>query len=139
MSSGVVRVGVGVIVVRDDGTILIGKRKNSFAPYYSIPGGCIEPGETFEQAAIREAEEETNLIICEPRVIAITNNLETYVESGKHFISVILVAHLFSGELANKEPDKCEGWYWVDPNNLPNPLFDACKKGVACYLQNRFY
>ena len=33
------RVGIGVILVNGDGHILLGKRKNSPAPYWSIPGG----------------------------------------------------------------------------------------------------
>jgi len=87
-----VQVGVGVIIVRTDGKILIAKRTNSHAPYYSIPGGTLELGETFEAGAIREVQEEHGITILHPRVIAVTNNLETYSESGLHFISVILVA-----------------------------------------------
>ena len=45
------KVGVGVIIVNDAGKILVGKRKGSFAEFYSIPGGHLEMGETFEEAA----------------------------------------------------------------------------------------
>ena len=48
------KVGVGVIITRDDGHILVGKRIGKLAPYWSIPGGHLEVGESFEQAAIRE-------------------------------------------------------------------------------------
>ncbi len=133
------RVGLGVIIVNDEGKILIGKRKNSHAPYYSIPGGSLELGETFEDGAIREIKEETDLDIQSPQVIAVTNNLETYRNDGVHFISIVLLVKNFTGELKNMEPEKCEEWLWVDPNNLPLPHFDASLMGVACYLEKIFY
>lgn len=54
-------VGIGVIIVDSTGRILVGKRKGQHAPYWSIPGGHLEPGETFEAAAIREVGEEARL------------------------------------------------------------------------------
>ncbi|MDN6109542.1 MAG: NUDIX domain-containing protein, partial [Enterobacterales bacterium] len=46
-----VKVGVGVIIANPQGQILLGKRCGSHAPFWSIPGGHLEEGETFEQAA----------------------------------------------------------------------------------------
>jgi hypothetical protein len=37
------------------------------------------------------------------------------------------------------EPEKCESWIWVDPQNLPQPHFDASTLGVTCYLKGSFY
>lgn len=133
------RVGLGIIIVNKDGNILIGKRKGSHAQKYSIPGGHLDLGETFEQGAIREIKEETDLNILEPKVIAITNNLETYKEEGKHYISVVLLVTKYSGELKNMEPGKCESWNWVNPKDLPQPHFDASSLSVKCYLKGSFY
>lgn len=133
------QVGLGVIIVNNEGKILIGKRKGSHSEKYSIPGGHLELGETFERGAIREVKEETNLDIFEPEVISITNNLETFKEEGKHYISVILLVKKYSGELKNMEPEKCDGWNWEDPKNLPEPHFDASKLGITCYLNNSVY
>jgi len=133
------RVGLGVIIVNKNGEILIGKRKGSHAPKYSIPGGKLDLGETFEHGAIREIKEETDLDIIKPKVIAVTNNLETYNEEGKHYISIVLLVTEYAGELKVMEPKKCEGWMWVNPRKLPQPHFDASSLGVACYLKNSFY
>ncbi len=133
------RVGVGVIILNKDGHILVGKRKGSFAEKWSIPGGGLEMGETFENTAIREIKEETNLDISEPKVIAVTNNLGTYKEEGKHYISIVLLAATYSGELKNMEPEKCEELIWIHPHNLPQPHFDASMLGVSCYLKSSFY
>jgi len=48
------KVGVGIIIQNTKKEILIGKRIGSHAPFYSIPGGHLENGETFEEAAIKE-------------------------------------------------------------------------------------
>lgn len=133
------KVGVGVIIVNDEGKVLIGKRTGSHAPYYSIPGGHLELGETFEQAAIKEVKEETNLSIENPKVICITNNLKTFALEGQHYISIILLAKEYSGKLTNLEPNKCEGYQWVKLTKLPQPHFDASEQGIKCYLDDKFY
>ncbi|WP_299018258.1 NUDIX hydrolase [uncultured Photobacterium sp.] len=138
MASETPMVGIGVIIVNPAGEVLIGKRKNSHAPYYSIPGGHMEIGETFSQCAAREVEEETGLLIKNPTVIAVTNNLQTYNESGKHYISIAVLVTEFTGEPELREPDKCEGWQWVAPSNLPQPHFDASEQSIRCFLENRF-
>jgi len=132
------RVGIGVIIQKED-KILIGKRIGSHAPKYSIPGGHLELGESFETAASREIKEETDLTIIDPEVVSVTNNLETFSDEGLHYISIILFTDKFSGELKNMEPEKCEKWLWVDPTDLPEPHFDASRRGVECYLKKTFY
>ena len=37
------------------------------------------------------------------------------------------------------EPEKCAGWLWVDPTNLPMPHFEASRMAITCYLEKRFY
>ena len=133
------RIGLGIIIVNDDGRVLIGKRKGSHAQFHSIPGGWYELGETFEEGAVREVKEETNLEITDPKVIAVTNNLETFKSEGIHSISIVLLATQFSGGLKVMEPQKCEGWIWTDPRSLPMPHFDASQRAIACYLENIFY
>ncbi len=133
------RIGVGVIILNHEGKVLIGKRTGSHAPYYSLPGGNLDLGESFEEGASREIKEETDLDIKNPEVIAVTNNLETYRDEGYHYASIILLVRNFSGELKNREPEKCAGWLWADPKNLPRPLFEASRLAIACYLEKIFY
>jgi mutator protein MutT len=133
------RVGVGVIIPDDRGHILIMQRTGSHAPKYSIPGGKLDLGETFEQAAIREVAEELGITISDPQVVAVTNNLKTYAEDGVHFISVILLASAFEGTPRILEPHKCLGIDWHDPRKLPEPHFDASRLGVNCWLDGIHY
>jgi 8-oxo-dGTP pyrophosphatase MutT (NUDIX family) len=49
--------GSSVVVLNDSGEVLLGLRAD--ARIWALPAGGLEPGETHEQAAIREVREET--------------------------------------------------------------------------------
>lgn len=128
-------VGVGVIILNNKSEILVAKRRGSHAASkWSIPGGGLEMGESFEECAIREVQEEHGITVTDPSVIAITNNLETYRAEGFHSISVVLLAKAFEGEPAILEPHKCEEMAWADPTSLPQPHYDASRLAIECYL-----
>jgi 8-oxo-dGTP diphosphatase len=133
------KVGLGVIILNKKAQVLVEKRIGAHAPYWSIPGGHLELGETFERGAIRELKEEFNLDIENPKVIAVTNNLRTYRQEGLHYISIILVVKEFRGTPKIMEPDKCADFLWTDPLDLPKPHFDASELGISCYLKNLPY
>ncbi|AIJ06803.1 MULTISPECIES: nucleotide triphosphate diphosphatase NUDT15 [Edwardsiella] len=135
-----VKVGVGVIIVNAAGQILLGKRCGSHAPYWSIPGGHVEQGETFEQTAIREVAEECGLHIDTPRFVGVTNNLRTWRDEGVHNVSIIMQVSAPAAAAPQRcEPDKCERWQWCDPRQLPQPCFDACQQGVQLWLTQQAY
>ena len=49
-------------VFKPDGTVLLGARRiGPYAGVFSLPGGLVETGETLEEAALRELEEETGV------------------------------------------------------------------------------
>ena len=54
-----IRKRVSLYFVRDGKLLLIYRWKNGRS-FHVLPGGGVEPGETLEQAAHREAKEETN-------------------------------------------------------------------------------
>lgn len=53
-------VGVGILLVRDNHLLLIKRKFDPDAGYWSIPGGHLDLGEEVEHAAEREAYEETS-------------------------------------------------------------------------------
>jgi ADP-ribose pyrophosphatase YjhB (NUDIX family) len=130
--------GVGVIIVNASGEVLVGKRCGSHAPYWSIPGGHMDPGESFEQAAIREVAEETGLLLAAPQVIGLSNNLETWQQEGKHTVSVCLLATHPGGEAERKEPEKCAEWRWCRPDALPQPHFEASRTAITLWQRGQF-
>jgi len=131
-TSSVVRVGIGVFVLRD-GKILMGKRKGSHgAATYALPGGHLELGETWEECAAREVMEETGLTLTNIRFVAVTNDI--FENEEKHYVTLFMAGDLDNAQNAKlMEPNKCESWDWYAPDNLPKPTFlslqDLMKQG----------
>lgn len=119
-----VQVGMGLLVIRD-GKVLVGKRKGSHAAgLYSFPGGHLDYGETWENCVQRELIEECGDRLKVEIVPYDATHKEFFVTNdimpqyGKHYITIFMVAKWIEGEAENMEPEKCEGWEWVDYNKL---------------------
>ena len=56
-------IGVGSIIIEDDRVALVKRAHPPIQGQWSIPGGVLEVGELVREAAIREAREETGLIV----------------------------------------------------------------------------
>lgn len=114
-------VGVGVVVHRD-GKILLGRRRASHgAGCWSLPGGHLEFGETPQACAYREVLEETGLRLSFVQDGPWVNSV--FEHEQKHYITIFMLADAPDGEPQRREPDKCDGWQWFAPGDLPTPLF----------------
>lgn len=84
-------VDIIIEVIRDDGQpgVVLIERKNPPCGW-ALPGGFVDYGETLEQAAVREAREETSL------EVKLEYQLHTYSDPGRdprgHTISTVFVA-----------------------------------------------
>ena len=136
-------IGVGVILLKD-GKILLGKRSadpekaSSFShaeSTWTLPGGKMDFGETFENVARREVEEETGIKVNDLKLISITND----VTENAHFVTLGFLCDSFSGEAKTMEPDEISEWKWFPLEKLPDPLFFITDKIVKNYKEGIFY
>lgn len=117
------RVGVSVILINNKSQVLIGKRKGSHGSgFYSIPGGHLEFGETYEECCDRELMEEIGVNFGKYKKVGFS---EDFFEDEKHYITLYFVVKNIDEnvEIKNMEPTKCEGWEWVYVSDLPNKMF----------------
>ncbi len=56
------RIRAGIILI-EDGKLALIERNRQGRHYFSFPGGGVDEGETPEQAAVREAEEELGIVV----------------------------------------------------------------------------
>lgn len=120
------QVGVGVFVWKN-GKFLMGKRKGAHGTdTWSVPGGYLEFGESWEVAAKREIMEETGMKIENVRFVTATNNI--FATENKHTITIWLDSDWVSGKPVINEPDKFVEQQWRDFKTLPSPLFEPCWK-----------
>lgn len=118
------KVGIGVLVF-NSGRVLLGERAKEIGRgSWQASGGHLEFMESFEDCALRELFEETNLIGINPRVVSVTNN--PFPAFAKHYITVWVAVEVEdTASLRNVEATKCRGWQWFDFDDLPSPLFEA--------------
>lgn len=131
------KVGVAVIVKKEE-KILIGKRIGAHgSSTWSFPGGHLEWTESWEDCAIREVREEAGTEINDVRFLYATNDV-MYAD-GKHYVTIFMVADLISGEPRVCEPDKCLGWEWAEWDDMPEPRFlpidNLLDAGISPYPQ----
>jgi len=139
------RVGTGFgVVLEKDGKILLGRRHpdpdkadSAFrsAGEWSLPGGKLDWGETFEEGAIREVKEETNIDIKNPEVISVHNCKNEHA----HFVTVGLIAREWQGEAEVMEPDEMTEWGWFPLDDLPSPRYFPSFEVIGNYLEKKFY
>ncbi|MHA1105278.1 MAG: NUDIX hydrolase [Promethearchaeota archaeon] len=69
------QVGVGILLVRNQKLLLVKRKYNPDAGYWSIPGGHLDLGERVEDAAEREALEETGFKVKVTNLAGIINKI----------------------------------------------------------------
>jgi len=119
-------VGVGIVIERDNQVLLL-KRKNVHGEgTWSTPGGYLEYGESPEECAQREAEEETGLVVEDVHFIGITNDV--FSETNKHFITIWMKAASFEGVPKINAAYEMSELKWFSWTSLPSNLFLPFKK-----------
>src|SRR5687767_13746985 len=106
--------GAGVLIVSPNDELLIVQQQYGDAVFWGQVGGGLEPGETIEECAIREAFEETGLRVRLVRLLAVDH----FSRNGQ----VYGVGHLF---LARLEP-------------LPQNVVLQAVDGTARFLDYRW-
>lgn len=135
--------GFGVMLLRN-GKVLLGRRHSDpdkadsafrSAGEWSLPGGKLDWGESFEEGAIREVLEETGIRIKNPRVISVHNCKNEHA----HFMTVGLVAEEWEGEAQVMEPDEMVEWGWFSLDDLPQPRYFPSFMVIENFLKKQFY
>jgi len=70
-------IGVGVVVLRADGILLIKRGNPPRQGTWSLPGGAQKLGETVEECAVREVQEETGLQVSLIGLIDVVNSIQS--------------------------------------------------------------
>jgi 8-oxo-dGTP diphosphatase len=89
---------VDVVIPADGGVVLIRRGTEPFEGQWALPGGFVEVGETVEEAAAREAAEETGLAVEVARLVGVYSEPER--DPRGHNVSVAFLARVLGGELS---------------------------------------
>ncbi len=120
-----------IIEIESKGIVLI-KRKNP--PYgWAIPGGFVDYGESLEEAALREAKEETNLDV------ELVRQLHTYSDPKRdqrhHSISTVYIA---KGKGIPQAKDDALETGIFNESNLPDEIAFDHRSILSDYFKRAF-
>ena len=94
-------VGVGAIIIEDAHVVLVKRAHPPHQAEWSIPGGVLEVGELVRDAAIREAREETGLMVEPGELLGvydrILRNPERRVQY--HYVLIDFLCRRVAGDL----------------------------------------
>ena len=99
-------------LITDGDRILLQNRTKNDWQGYTLPGGHVEPGESFVDAVIREMKEETGLDIKNPRLAGV----KQFPIEGGRYVVLLFKANEYSGTVVS--PDEGQ-MVWVNSNHLP--------------------
>ncbi len=128
--SPILTAGVVLIVFNKKSEILMQLRTDY--NQWGFPGGAMELGESFEETAMRELKEETNLEIKEMKMLKVLSGKDTYREYPNgdklYDITAVFVVKGYGDlKINDNESSKLD---WFDINDLPNNLTEHTKNYI---------
>lgn len=109
---GIVFVGSMLVLVR--------RRNKPFKGQYALPGGFVEPGETVEQAVVREVEEETGLKTRVKKLFGVYSDPQR--DPRGHVVTIVYLLDAVGGSL--RSGDDAAGIKLFPLSELPKLAFD---------------
>ena len=109
---------VSAAIFRNGKVLVVRRAREPALNLYTLPGGVVEAGETLIDAVIREAREETSLLI-EPLGLARYREVIARDSQGKverHFVILCFAARWLGGEPVLS--DELDDLRWLDPPEL---------------------
>ena len=104
----------GLVLDGASSILVIRRSKNSkrFAGQWDLPGGKVNPSETFEQALLREVMEETGLVV---RLEGLAGATESEMPAVR-VVHLILRARVVSGQVVLS--DEHDEYRWIEGGSL---------------------
>ena len=97
--------------ITDGARMLLQNRTKDDYQGYTLPGGHVEPGESFEDAVIREMKEKTGLDIKNPRLAGV----KQFPIKGGRYVVLLFKATEYTGTVVSSDEGQME---WVESNRL---------------------
>lgn len=120
------KVGVGVLVTRDDRVLLVRRTMNPERGKWSIPAGFLDRGEDPREVAIREVLEETNLHVAIEELLDVYYNAPT--GQGGASVFILYRGRLLGGKLQAGDDADAASFFELD--DLPEIAFASTHDAI---------
>lgn len=128
-------VGVGAVIVQYGRVLLIRRGQPPLLGEWSLPGGVLECGETLRDATIREAQEETGLVVETGELLGVYERV-VRSDDGRvryHYVLIDFLCRAVSGALKAGSDAADVRWFGheeLDALKLPSDTLDVIEKGL---------
>lgn len=124
---------VACALVDGDGRVLIAQRPpgKSLAGLWEFPGGKLEPGETPEQALIRELREELSIEVSQACLAPFV--FTTHAYEAFHLLMPLWLCRRWSGVVQAREHSAVA---WVKPAKLADYPMPPADEPLVAYLRD---
>lgn len=129
-------VGVGSIIIEGDRVVLVKRAHPPIQGQWSIPGGVLEVGELVREAAIREAREETGLIVEPGELLGVFDRIlrDSEKRVQYHYVLIDFLCKRVGGELLAASDAAEVRWFTLEELpalNLAEDTLEVIRKGFA--------
>ena len=131
-------VGVGAIIIEADRVLLVKRAHPPIQGQWSIPGGVLEVGEMVREAAVREAREETGLIVEPGELLGVYDRILRDPENRVqyHYVLIDFLCRRTGGELLAASDAAEVRWFTreeLPALNLAEDTQDVIGKGFSAF------
>jgi len=129
-------VGVGAIIIEGHRVVLVKRAHPPLQAEWSIPGGVLEVGELVREAAVREACEETGLIVEPGELLGVYDRVLRNAEKRVqyHYVLIDFLCRRVAGDLAAASDAAEVRWFTreeLSSLKLAEDTLDVIYKGFA--------
>jgi len=133
-------VGVGAIIIEGDRVLLVKRAHPPLQAQWSIPGGVLEVGELVHEAAVREAREETGLVVEPGELLGVYDRILRDPEQRVqyHYVLIDYLCRPVGGELLAASDAAAVQWFTreeLPELKLAEDTWDVIRKGFEMLVR----
>ena len=129
------------LFLEKDGKYLLARRCNTGYEdgNYQVPAGHIEAGELPSEALIREVKEEIGISISPENVELVHISYRPKHDDTDNRVDFFFRVQKWSGEIENREPEKCGDLRWAGLDELPENVTGHVRDAMESVAKGIFF
>ena len=130
-------VSVHLLLIEDDRVLMLRRYNTGYEDgNYSVVAGHIDGGENLKTAMIREAREEAGIEVSRSSLEVVG---VMHFKGDAEYIHFFLTASMWSGEVTNMEPEKCDDLRWFGICDLPDNTVPYVRRAIENYCNGTWF
>lgn len=132
-------IGAAYLLLIEDGRILLQRRVNTgfMDGSYGVPSGHLDGGESAREGCVREIREEIGVELL-PQNLSVVHVMHRKAAADER-IDFFMTAAAYTGEVENKEPDKCDDLSWHALDALPENTIPYVRQAIEAVQRGETY